>query len=51
MIKTIYDVRVEGKTYRSFKTREEAVTSRNQFNAITQGIAFAGRAYISVEYR
>lgn len=60
---TKFDVRVNGKTYRSFNTRREAVESRNSFNeavhkasesimTVTDAKEIAhliGRAYVSAE--
>lgn len=60
---TKFDVRVNGKTYRSFNTRREAVESRNSFNEAVHKAAesiktvtnakeiahLIGRAYVSAE--
>lgn len=47
----IFDVRVEGKTYRKFDNVDEARKSRDEFNMIVSTYKITtGRAYISLDF-
>lgn len=46
----IFDVRVDGKTYRKFNNADEARKSRDDFNMIVSKFKImTGRAYMAVE--
>lgn len=46
----IFDVRVDGKTYRKFDNVDEARKSRDEFNVIVSKYGIVtGRAYVAVE--
>lgn len=47
----IFDVRVDGKTYRKFDNDDEARKSRDEFNMIVSTYKIiTGRAYIALEF-
>ena len=46
----IFDVRVDGKTYRKFDNAKQARKSRDEFNMIVSEYeVVTGRAYVAVE--